>query len=193
NSSSSASSSFPENPEPFEKENVHYYAEWIHKTIGYAATKPKEFKETFLNIAILMHLEGCKVLNEREKSALIDELQKIKDGMHDGSMKLATISTSIHAIVKELAKTNVKARLVTVIVELEDLICVHPPRGELPLPFAVLSAHLDPLLATLRGFTRPETIDKLEKELEEIKFFLSERGSIQEALAKLKACSQLIE
>ncbi len=185
-----SSSSLPRE-EPDEK-GLRYYASSIHTTIGYVVKKPKDYERTFLDLAILMHMEERGVLSDEEISKITEEFQRLKEGLYDGSVKIDELPGSIDRLVQDTKKHNLKAEVISSIVELEHLICIYPPHGQEPRDLHEFNTYMEPIASTLTQSISPKLLQKLQKEIDEIKFFLSERGSIPEAFDKLADCKDLI-
>lgn len=188
---SSAPSNSEENSSP-QEEGLQYHAALIHTTIGYVAKEPKEFEKTFLDIAILMHMEEQEILQPKESLDITEEFCRIKEGIYDGSVKISEIPKTIERLVDEIKESNQKAGMVASIIELEHLICVYPPHGQSARDFEEFHQYVSPIFEALKKSIKSDFMNRIHKEIEEIKFFLSERGSIAEALEKLQDCKDLV-
>lgn len=188
--------------EPMPKESKHLdnkelkqHAEHIHSTIGYAAKDPKSFEKTFLNIAILMHLEEKRILTNAEECQLIEDFRSVRDGMNDGSMRIPDVSLYLEKMVEDAKYRNPKARILALIIELEHLICINPPNNQEGKSLQELEGYMNPIIEDLKQNLSNIQMTMIHKEFEEELFYLKEkRGDVSLALKNLKQkCEEIFK
>lgn len=182
-----------EDPYFTQRDGLQHHAEMIYTMIGYAVSNPKEFERTFLDLSILMHMEEKNILTQNERSLVTSSLKTMQESIYDGSTKLQEIPGKLSALVHEAKKNNPKAEVIASLVELEHLICVAPPHKQTARDFQEFRDYAAPIFLSLKHASASSAISKLQEEIEEIKFFLSERGSIHEALDQLQNCQDLLD
>ncbi len=180
----------PRSPKKQKSQELTQHAIELSNTIGYATQNPQNYESTFLNLAILMHLEEKGILSDSEEKKTIEKINHLKECLHDASLKIKDVSEIIQKIVEDIQYHNPKAKIVSLLIELENLIAINPLNGHDPKSIEEFQNHVAPLFMLLENSLSSIQIIAIHQELKEIKELIIDGTRPKDALEKLKIKSQ---
>ncbi len=166
-------------------------AEDLHTFLFQSSVNIASLEKSFLSLAILMQMGECHILSKNEEKKAVEEILSIRERLDGGALKAIHAADALIDIIQHINEENPKARIVTIIVELEHILCVSKKR----------TVSSDEFIAVLSPFFRllEKSLSSIEstiiyKDLEKIKQFIEHNTSKgHQALQELELLGKKLE